>query len=86
MQLVTRVRDEEPAAVHRWLATAVDPADWIGLAVVLACAVPDDKPWSLLTAWTVIRGYGDGRPDTPEAIARRRQELDEALRTVRRAA
>lgn len=78
--LVTKVRDDEPAAVHRWLASVVAPGDWMALCIVLACAVPDDRTWSQLTAWARIREYGDGRPDTPEKVEQRRAELDEALR------
>lgn len=77
LELITRIRDEDPDAVHRWLASVVEPADWMGLSIVLACAVPDDQPWTALTAWTYR--YEPNGPDTPDAIAYRRAVLDEAL-------
>lgn len=58
-QLITRVRDDEPAAVWRWLRLSMaelagaDPLDdWVALAVVQACATPDDRTWRELVAWT----------------------------------
>lgn len=78
-QLVGRVRDDDPDAVDRWLRSVVNEWDWPAFAVVLACAVPVDVPWLQLTAWARIRAAGTGGPDTPEAIARRRRDLDEAL-------
>jgi hypothetical protein len=80
IELITRVRDQDPNAVHRWLNATVEDGDWMGLCVVLACAVPDDKPWSQLTAWTWLREYGLGGPDTAEAQVQRRADLAEALR------
>ncbi len=82
-QLVGRVRDEAPADFQRWLGNAMADAGvqgaYEGLAIALACAVPVDVPWLQLTSWALVRGYGDGRPDTPEKIAVRRRELVEAL-------
>ena len=63
VELVGRVRDDEPAAVHRWLRERVAGDEWLGLAVVLAAAVPDDRPWMQLTAWTVMMR----RPETAAA-------------------
>jgi hypothetical protein len=52
VELTERVRDDNPEANARWLATALpDPADHFRLLFVLAAAVPDDRPWSHLTAW-----------------------------------
>lgn len=52
-QLVSRIRDDEPDANARWLAALLpDPGDWFRLAFVLAAAVPDDRTWRQLTAWT----------------------------------
>lgn len=83
IQCPTRVRDEEPAAFHRWLRSMVPTEDdKIGLIVALSAAVPTDRTWSQLIAWTRMRhldSFGDGRPDTPEKIAQRRRDLEEAL-------
>lgn len=51
LELVQRVRDDDPEDYGRWLNNSVALEDWPALAVVLACAVPVDKPWSHLTAW-----------------------------------
>lgn len=52
-ELVVRVRDDNPQANARWLAAVLpDPADRDALLYVLAAAVPDDRPWLHLTAWT----------------------------------
>ena len=80
VELVGRVRDDDPVDVHRWLLNAMrDSGDWVGLAVVLACAVPDDRKWSQLTEWTWLRNYGDGRPDTDDKVLQRQRDLREAL-------
>ena len=56
VQLVARVRDDDPEANGRWLATVLpDPADWFRLAFVLAAAVPDGVAWSHLTAWARVQ-------------------------------
>lgn len=65
VELVTRVRDDEPETVHQWLASVVDPADWMALAIVLACAVPDDQSWKDLTAWTWVRDLAPSRSLQP---------------------
>lgn len=68
VQLVARVRDDDPEAVGRWLAHQLpDPADWWNLAFVLAAAVPMDRPFSHLTAWA--------RLEPPEVIQHRRDVL-----------
>lgn len=55
-ELVVRVRDDDPAANGRWLANVLpSSADWFSLAFVLAAAVPDDRSWRALTAWTLQR-------------------------------
>jgi hypothetical protein len=52
VQLVERVRDDNPQANLRWLlAQLPDENDRLQLAFVLAAAVPTDRPWSHLTAW-----------------------------------
>jgi hypothetical protein len=51
VELVQRVRDDDPEDYGRWLRLTVAPEDMPALAVVLACAVPLDKPWGHLTAW-----------------------------------
>lgn len=50
-ELVVRVRDDDPEANARWLATLTD-RERRDLLIVLAAAVPDDRPWLHLTAWT----------------------------------
>lgn len=75
------VRSENPDTVAAWLGeqAAADRERWYrDLALLLAAAVPDDRSWLSLTAWVV----GDGRPDTPEKIERRRLELCGGDRTV----
>jgi hypothetical protein len=63
-ELVVRIRDDEPESVRRWLTAQLpNPADWFRLCFVLACAVPDDRSWKALTAWTV---FGLNRPATAE--------------------
>lgn len=74
--LTARIRDDDPAATHRWLREQMAGEDWCALAVVLACAVPVDRTWRELTAWTL----GDST-----VIAERRRVLDEALRPRRAA-
>lgn len=69
-QLVARVRDDEPEANGRWLASQLpDPADWFRLAFALAAAVPVDRSWKQLTRWTHasparggVRRVGAGLP------------------------
>jgi hypothetical protein len=53
-ELAVRVRDDDPEANSRWLA-AVLPTyqERFDLLFVLAAAVPDDRSWTALTAWTV---------------------------------
>lgn len=54
-ELALRVRDDSAESNGRWLAAALpDPADWWALCFVLAAAVPDDRSWRHLTAWTAI--------------------------------
>jgi hypothetical protein len=51
-QLSARVRDDDPAAVGRWLeAVAPTSADRWALLFVLAAAVPLDRPFAHLVAW-----------------------------------
>lgn len=88
LDLATRVRDDDPVAVHRWLLQEMDGRDWLALAVVQACATPIDVPWSQLTAWTWLRQYSDGRPDTDAKVLQRQRDLldalDEKLRAPRK--
>lgn len=54
VELAVRVRDVDPEANGIWLrAVLPEPADWFRLAFVLAAAVPDDRSWKQLTAWTL---------------------------------
>lgn len=74
-QLVARVRDDEPEANARWLATTCpDPADRDALLYILAAAVPDDRPWSALVAWVT------GPAETPEQRRQRNRDRMRALR------
>lgn len=74
-ELVVRVRDDDPAAVHRWLVTQVGGLnEWIGLAMILAAAVPDDRSWSQLVGW--IAG-------TEDPAERRRRQWRESSRRRR---
>lgn len=74
-ELVVRVRDDEPAAVHRWLVTKVGGLnEWIGLAMILAAAVPDDRSWNQLVGW--IAG-------TEDPVERRRRQWRESSRRRR---
>jgi len=56
IQLVSRVRDEKSEANGAWLREVLpDPEDRFRLCFVLAAAIPDNRPWLALTAWTVPR-------------------------------
>lgn len=55
IELAERVRDVDAEANGRWLAAVLpDPGDWFRLAFVLAAAVPDDRSWRSLTAWSLV--------------------------------
>ena len=52
IELANRVRDVDPERNGTWLAAVIpEPGDWFRLCFVLAAAIPDDRPWSHLTAW-----------------------------------
>jgi hypothetical protein len=87
-ELVVRVRDDDPEATGRWLNT-LTATEWRDLLVVLAAAVPDDRPWLHLTAWTV----GPRPPAAPQpcgtaAAAKRHRDhgepVDRACREAER--
>lgn len=85
-ELAVRIRDETPEVNGAWLRTALpDPEDWFGLAFVLASAVPDNVPWSELTAWAraPLRML---RPHGTHAAAQRHRYHGEPLCDVCRAA
>jgi hypothetical protein len=93
MDLVIRVRDEDPEENGEWLANLLpDPADWFRLAFVLAAAVPDDRSWADLTRWAKVTALDDDpqRPGpkpcgTPAAAARHRyhrEPIDPACRAA----
>lgn len=85
-QLVARVRDDDPNANGRWLrAMLVDPEDWLRLAFVLAAAVPDNKTWRELTAWTRPPEREPAACGTPSG-ARRHRKAGEPTCEVCRAA
>lgn len=78
-ELVVRVRDDDPEANNRWLATLTD-RERRDLLIVLAAAVPDDRPWLHLTAWTVLPARPEGpQPCGTPAAAKRHREHDEPL-------
>lgn len=53
-ELAQRVRDDDPEANARWLRNTVpNRDDRDRLLFALAAAVPDDRSWLALTAWTV---------------------------------
>jgi hypothetical protein len=75
LELAVRVRDETTEDNGAWLlAQLPNPADWFRLAFVLAAAVPIDKSWLRLTAWTVARPVLVALPtkDDPKPKVRRR--------------
>ncbi|MBM0275352.1 hypothetical protein [Micromonospora tarensis] len=85
-ELVVRVRDEGPDDNAAWLAAALpDPAAREHLLYVLAAAVPDDRPWTDLTAWAVERRL---KPHGTQAAAARhryrREDLCEECRDAER--
>lgn len=50
LELVTRVRDDDPQATGRWLDAM--PADDVrDMAILVAALVPEDRPTSELLAW-----------------------------------
>lgn len=64
-ELACRVRDETPADNLAWLDQELpDPIDRRDLLFVLAAAIPDDRPWLALTAWTLVSRPA---PTEPEA-------------------
>lgn len=64
-QLAGRVREFDATSNGVWLAAMLpDPADWFRLAFVLAAAVPDDRTWLDLTAWTT----GPAKLPAPAAL------------------
>ena len=74
VELVVRVRDDDPSAVHRWLRNEVPDNDMMALAVILAAAVPDDRTWTDLTAWLRYRDERPGlAPHGTAAAAKRHQ-------------
>lgn len=91
IELVSRVRDYSPEANGRWLASMVGPDDWVGFAIVLACAVPLDVPWRHLTRWVTLPATEEVREMNlcPSADAYRRhlragEEPDEGCKQAYR--
>lgn len=55
IELAGRVRDVDADRNGIWLhAVLPDPGDWFRLCFALAAAIPDDRPWTQLTAWTLL--------------------------------
>lgn len=79
-ELVVRVRDDEPEANFRWLrAVLPEPEDWFALVFLLACAVPDDRSWTALTAWTRLPHERRLSPHGTHAAAQRHRYHREPL-------
>jgi hypothetical protein len=84
-ELVVRVRDDDPEANGRWLATLTD-RERRDLLIVLAAAVPDDQPWAELTAWVPKRQLKPhGTPAAAERHRYRREPLCDECRDAERA-
>jgi len=66
--LVVRVRDEDPVENGDWWER-LTPKEQRAVAFILAAAVPDDRPWADLIAWT----------DPEGTVERRRRQWREAL-------
>jgi hypothetical protein len=81
MELTVRVRDEPADDNARWLTSRLpDPGDWFRLAFVLAAAVPDDRTWASLTAWTQTpRSHRRLQPHGSQAAASRHRYHHEPL-------
>ncbi|WP_431895814.1 hypothetical protein [Micromonospora haikouensis] len=75
-ELVVRVRDDDPEANARWLAATLTATEQRDLLYVLAAAVPDDQPWTELTAWVPKRQL---RPHGTSAAAERHRYRREPL-------
>lgn len=73
-ELAVRVRDDDPEANARWLASQVCTIEELtALTFVLAAAVPVEVPWMHLTAWARLT------QDTTKAVLDRQRILNEAL-------
>lgn len=86
-ELVVRVRDDQPEANLRWLSNTLTARERQDLLFVLAAAVPDDRPWSALTAWTWASPDGLQPHGTHAAAQRHRyhgEPLCEPCRTAER--
>jgi hypothetical protein len=69
-QLVARIHDYDPDANARWLSAQLpDPADWFRLSFVLGAAVPTDRSWGELTAWTDWGAPVDRTVDNSATVA-----------------
>jgi hypothetical protein len=81
VELIVRIRDDSPEDNGRWLTAHLpDPGDWFRLAFVLAAAVPDDRSWQQLTAWTRRLGC----TSSPSGHRRRGEPVCEHCRRVDR--
>lgn len=58
IELMCRVRDDDPRANARWLQAVIGPEELPALAIVLAAAIPVDRPWLELTSWSREHGTG----------------------------
>lgn len=72
-ELILRVRDDDPEANARWLSLETTVEERTALLFVLAAAVPDDRTWTELVAWTEPAGAKALRPHGTAAALRRHQ-------------
>ena len=86
-QLALRVRDYDPEDNGRWLAEQLpNPADWFRLVFVLATAIPDDRSWTSLPAWTRLTVLDEQpkRPTPAGTMPKLCRTCDEAVRGYNR--
>lgn len=80
VELVTRVRDDNPDSNWRWFLSALpDPTDREAIAFVLAAAVPPDVPWTHLIRWASLRIDGFRIPPWESKDEYRADLIDPAL-------
>lgn len=77
LELVHRIRDEDPEANGKWLAKRLpDPGDWWRLIFVLGAAVDPGRTWQELTGWARgLEPVPAGDDDALPRDRRRRRHL-----------
>lgn len=71
-QFVGRVHDDDPIANRRWLHAQTTADEREALLYLLAAAVPDDRSWGELVAWTGEELAAEERRRAQWRIAKRR--------------